>query len=938
MKKVRFNKIDWTCAIIATLIALSIYVWTAAPNVTLQDSGEFTVAAKHFGNPHPTGYPLWTILSGLFLHIPLGNTGWQIGIFSGVCASLAVLLFTLIASHMLRWLLPTLKVFERSVIVLTFSLLLIFSESMWSQATIAEVYALHSLVIGLFILSLYRFIHDPQSDWHIIFSFFFFGLAFSNHHLTLALAPLLLFPTLLLRRDILWDLILFSLIAASLLFMAFASLSADLPLMKTALRFNWCCLAGLGVLLWYKRSRVEWKLLAFIPIALMLGLLPYAYMPFASSTNPPMNWGYDREMDGFYYTLNRSQYNGTLSSLLQSTIGRAMGTVDPQKVGARPSEPPAVPLRIRAEQWIGFFWLQLSHSFTPLCVLAFFAAFFSILRLDLYRRCWIYLLNIAFVLAAFFQPLMEDADITNDGWWLQMPYHTYTNWIFAMLCVCGFGFLWVKLTERYSKISPVIWVFLLLPLGTFNANYDSSSQRNRWFGWYFGHDMLKDLPRGSVVFGGTDPGRFVPTYMIFGESEQDASKKRDPYFDRRDLYIITQNALGDSFYEKYIRDHYTKYRPLPKNSFEKWLGRETQYPAQPLILPSPEDAESITRAFLEEEIHKNPDTPPDYGALAHSAIAKWIFEHNKKDHEFFVEESFPMEWSYPYAVPAGLVYRINPEPIALSKEVVEQDFAFWNNYIHMLTSDKEYYKDYDAERSFSKLRVTMGRIYSYRKMNKEAERAYRQALILWPESPETISLLSRLLWDRGEYDEPIDLFTKALAYDFNNFGILQMTASAIRRKKLYGEIEVSEAALKQNPKNKKAFTNLIDNYTELNDTKHLTALFQQGKSNFSGDNEILQRIAEYYFQETNYPSARQTVEQLTRLEPKNPRHWFQLACIAMQNGETNIAIPALQKAVAEGGLGYRELIQSQPIFNGLRTNPAYQKAFSLPVTPIQQPR
>ena len=69
-----------------------------------------------------------------------------------------------------------------------------------------------------------------------------------------------------------------------------------------------------------------------------------------------------------------------------------------------------------------------------------------------------------------------------------------------------------------------------------------------------GHDMLEDLPTGSVVIGGTDPGRFVPTYMIFGESTQATRNKRDPAFDRRDLYIITQNALGERNYMKYLRD------------------------------------------------------------------------------------------------------------------------------------------------------------------------------------------------------------------------------------------------------------------------------------------------------------------------------------------------------------------------------------------------
>jgi hypothetical protein len=32
------------------------------------------------------------------------------------------------------------------------------------------------------------------------------------------------------------------------------------------------------------------RLIAYLPLAVAAGLLPYAYMPFASQTNPPMNW------------------------------------------------------------------------------------------------------------------------------------------------------------------------------------------------------------------------------------------------------------------------------------------------------------------------------------------------------------------------------------------------------------------------------------------------------------------------------------------------------------------------------------------------------------------------------------------------------------------------------------------------------------------------
>ena len=58
--------------------------------------------------------------------------------------------------------------------------------------------------------------------------------------------------------------------------------------------------------------------------------------------------------------------------------------------------------------------------------------------------------------------------------------------------------------------------------------------------------VYPEMDEGAILFGGTDPGRFNPTYMIFCESFLPSSKKpRDPDFDRRDVYLITQNALAD---------------------------------------------------------------------------------------------------------------------------------------------------------------------------------------------------------------------------------------------------------------------------------------------------------------------------------------------------------------------------------------------------------
>ncbi|MFM8983151.1 MAG: hypothetical protein ACKOLA_09655, partial [Spartobacteria bacterium] len=392
-------------------------------------------------------------------------------------------------------------------------------------------------------------------------------------------------------REIFWDLVVASAVTLLVVYLGFAILSEELPVLKTAIRFFYCVMIGLAALVVLKRFRVEWRLIAYLPFAVVIGLLPYAYMPLASSTNPPMNWAYTRTPEGFYFSFNRSQYGGSLSEQSLRSLGKLMGTSgQAKKADADAGSEPSRGVLAHLQEWVGFFWWKLGVSFTPLGVLAYFVALVVVLRLrDVAARTWIYLLEIAFVLAAILQPVADGASIDESGWWLQMPYHTYTNLIFALLAGLGFvaGALWFF--GRAPRLAWVRFGLLALPMWPLYFNHVGCSQRGHWFGWEYGHDMLKDLPRGSVVLGGTDPGRFVPTYMILGESSQPAAVKRDGEFDRRDLYIITQNGVGEPLYRKYLADHYGPDRPKSANALERWLGRDTMYPEKPLNFPTEEE-------------------------------------------------------------------------------------------------------------------------------------------------------------------------------------------------------------------------------------------------------------------------------------------------------------------------------------------------------------
>lgn len=135
-----------------------------------------------------------------------------------------------------------------------------------------------------------------------------------------------------------------------------------------------------------------------------------------------------------------------------------------------------------------------------------------------------------------------------------------------------------------APLTLILLVFAAVPLQSYMAHWADNEQHEHLFGYWFGHDMFTppfkgkdgkplypEMARDAILYGGTDPGRFCPTYMIFCESFTPANcKPRDPNFDRRDVYIITQNALADGTYLNYIRAHYNR-------SAQKVRGLDTPF-------------------------------------------------------------------------------------------------------------------------------------------------------------------------------------------------------------------------------------------------------------------------------------------------------------------------------------------------------------------------
>lgn len=132
------------------LAAFLLYLSTLAPTVLEADGGEFQFVPWLPGIAHPTGYPLYVLLGWLWTHLlPVGEVAWRMNLLSAVLAAIAVGLTYGVARQLLDQTLPDAPPPARLLAAVVSATSFAASHTFWSQAVVAEVYALHALFVAV---------------------------------------------------------------------------------------------------------------------------------------------------------------------------------------------------------------------------------------------------------------------------------------------------------------------------------------------------------------------------------------------------------------------------------------------------------------------------------------------------------------------------------------------------------------------------------------------------------------------------------------------------------------------------------------------------------------------------------------------------------------------------------------------------------------------
>ncbi len=328
-------------------------------------------------------------------------------------------------------------------------------------------------------------------------------------------------------------------------------------------------------------------------------------------------------------------------------------------------------------------------------------------------------------------------------------------------------------------------------------------------------------------------------------------------------------------------------------------------------------------------------------------LTKVIFEQNP-DNEFYVEESFPLDWMYPYLTPFCDIMKINRQPVPeLTEDIVRRDHEFWcqnsgrliGNWITYDTTIKEivdfiektylrrnfagfqgdraFIRDDQAQKSFSKLRSSVGGIYSWRigaaksvpeqqRMIKEADFAFKQAFAFCPYSPEAVVRYVQLLVSPAlnRFDDALLIAQTCLRLDPNNAQVIGMVQSLKQVKEQHAGVRPPQSALqdmeievKSHPTDFQSAFNLAMSYMSLQQTNRAVEILEQVVTNPQVNINALLTVAQAYAQLGNYPRLEQLLKRATTMAPGQPEVWYDFAALEAMLGKNATALPALRQTL-----------------------------------------
>ena len=1163
-----FRRFDWLALVITFVVLWGIYLFTLAPELTLEDSGELCTGSFYAGIPHPPGYPFWAIYSWLWTLLPFGNVAWRVEVGESFAAAMGCGLVALMVSRGSSMLIEGIEElkdvtrrWEQAIGLVAgcvTGLLVGLDAYMWSESVVINRISLFGVPwLTVVLVLLLRWMYAPQQKSYLYWSMFVYGLCATIHQSLLLSAMgvevAIAAANIRLGRDLF--------VTNSLIYIICMLLKSSVPALKNMSSLEDLLFQGVGIssilaagyfCVKTEAIATEWLTIIIMGLVWTLGVSFYFYEPLAGMTVPPMQWGYPRTVEGFFHALSRGQYEsvhdtdlftnpvafftrfiGQLGYIINglaesfgwvfigigvmpflflskmqkrerawfiglSAIYFCLSVLMVIMLGVTPDRSASELNKVFFTASHTLFGIMIGYGLTLMA--AYVATHYQKFRsrglvgggvaiLLAFLCLWGATGNLFFGLGGdvkLFQILHLPDWIQTNPFWMdftgmgkvslfQLPHYIgqafnhnqYGSPVFANLILLGMAVIFVVTLLVYRNRGPVLillGLFSVMPVYSGVAHWYKSEQRNHWFGYWFGHDMFTPpfgiyppMTRNAILFGGTDPGRFCPTYMVFCESftpHQDQPLE-DQKFDRRDVYVITQNALADGTYLQYIRSQY--FRSAEKDppffselfkyvvgvpfgpesadnglvrgvasvlnsvldvpftqlgaSIEKRRRAEGVYPPKEIYTPSPEDLNQCFADYTDDvqkrqalgQLKAGEDLKVDGAGhvqvsgqvavmMINGLLCKVIFDHNPTN-EFFVEESFPLDWMYPYETPFGIIMKINRDPLSeLTPDIFKKDHDFWTKYSERLIGnwitydttvqqiadfadriyikndytgfkgDPKFIRDDDGQKAFSKLRSSIAGIYAWRCFPKgpghpdncppeylqkteagqqallrETEFAFKQSFAFCPYSPEAVYRYVNFLLPQNRLDDALIVAETCQKLDPFNGSIVDLVNQLksfkqgdSQRAQSMNKLAEMEAMAHTNPGNLANVLTLASAYMQMQNTARAVELFDVALKNPAISSGDVAQIIQIYNQLGNMPKLEAALQRQAELQPNVPETRFDLARLEATLGQTEAALKDLQVSLAQSQARLKADPTAKDLLAEARKDPNLNSLRSLP--------
>jgi len=301
--------------------------------------------------------------------------------------------------------------------------------------------------------------------------------------------------------------------------------------------------------------------------------------------------------------------------------------------------------------------------------------------------------------------------------------------------------------------------------------------------------------------------------------------------------------------------------------------------------------------------------------MINGLLCKVIFDHNPTN-EFFVEESFPLDWMYPYETPFGVIMKINRDPLAeLPPDVFKKDHDFWSKYSERLIGnwitydttvkqiadfaeklyiknnyegfkgDPRFIRDDDGQKAFSKLRSSIAGIYAWRcfpkapgrpdgcppeylqktaagqeALIKETDFAFKQAFAFCPYSPEAVYRYVNFLLQLNRLEDALIVAETCQKLDPFNDSIVGLVnqlkgfrQDSTQRSQGMTQLQAMETMAQTNPGNLPNVLSLASAYMQMQNTGRAVELFNQALNNPTISLPYVAQIVQYVSEMQNLP-------------------------------------------------------------------------------------